>query len=192
MPKLHLITYGCQMNEYDSERVAGLLKRESYELTLVAEEADLILLNTCAIREKAEDKVFSRLGQLRTLKQQRPEEKPAVAETEEEPAPALQPIEELTPDSDFTPFMNPKVDAATRRAALKKLFADAHFNVPDPYEAYSEDWTVGEKIPMEMLKTLNHAQKLLFDEVEKTAQAPVEKTDAVQPEAKDVAGKQDA
>src|SRR5713101_5930139 len=73
MPKLHLITYGCQMNEYDSERVAGLLKRESYELTLVAEEADLILLNTCAIREKAEDKVFSRLGQLRTLKQQRPE-----------------------------------------------------------------------------------------------------------------------
>jgi hypothetical protein len=45
---------------------------------------------------------------------------------------------------------------------------------------------------MEMLKTLNHAQKLLFDEVEKTAQAPVEKPDAVQPEAKDVAGKQDA
>jgi len=73
MPKLHLITYGCQMNEYDSERVAGLLKRERYELTEVAEEADLILLNTCAIREKAEDKVFSRLGQLRTLKQQRPE-----------------------------------------------------------------------------------------------------------------------
>jgi len=73
MPKLHLITYGCQMNEYDSERVAGLLKREHYELTEVAEEADLILLNTCAIREKAEDKVFSRLGQLRTLKQQRPE-----------------------------------------------------------------------------------------------------------------------
>jgi len=73
MPKLHLITYGCQMNEYDSERVAGLLKRERYELTPVAEDADLILLNTCAIREKAEDKVFSRLGQLRTLKQRRPE-----------------------------------------------------------------------------------------------------------------------
>src|ERR1700682_1639727 len=73
MPKLHLITYGCQMNEYDSERVAGLLKRERYELTEVAEEADLILLNTCAIREKAEDKAFSRLGQLRTLKQRRPE-----------------------------------------------------------------------------------------------------------------------
>src|SRR5206468_2901159 len=72
MPKLHLITYGCQMNEYDSERVAGLLKDERYELTDVAEEADLILLNTCAIREKAEDKVLSRLGQLRILKRERP------------------------------------------------------------------------------------------------------------------------
>src|SRR5262244_925036 len=72
MPKLHLITYGCQMNEYDSERVAGLLKHERYELTEVAEDADLILLNTCAIREKAEDKVLSRLGQLKHLKRTRP------------------------------------------------------------------------------------------------------------------------
>src|SRR6266536_531328 len=72
MPKLHLITYGCQMNEYDSERVAGLLRDERYELTDVAEEADLVLLNTCAIREKAEDKVLSRLGQLRILKRERP------------------------------------------------------------------------------------------------------------------------
>src|SRR5215467_11452113 len=73
MPKLHLITYGCQMNEYDSERVAGLLKQERYELTEVAEDADLILLNTCAIREKAEDKVLSRLGQLKHLKRARPD-----------------------------------------------------------------------------------------------------------------------
>ena len=72
MPKLHLITYGCQMNEYDSERVAGLLKDERYELTDVAEDADFILLNTCAIREKAEDKVLSRLGQLKILKRERP------------------------------------------------------------------------------------------------------------------------
>ena len=59
MPKLHLITYGCQMNEYDSERVAGLLREQSYELTDSEMDADLILVNTCAIREKAEDKVFS-------------------------------------------------------------------------------------------------------------------------------------
>ncbi|HET8576473.1 MAG TPA: tRNA (N6-isopentenyl adenosine(37)-C2)-methylthiotransferase MiaB [Methylomirabilota bacterium] len=72
MSKLHLITYGCQMNEYDSERVAGLLKERQYELTDDADEADLILLNTCSIREKAEDKVFSQLGVLKRLKQTRP------------------------------------------------------------------------------------------------------------------------
>ena len=72
MPKLHLITYGCQMNEYDSERVAGLLREHSYELTDSEADADLILVNTCAIREKAEDKVFSKLGHLRELKTQRP------------------------------------------------------------------------------------------------------------------------
>jgi tRNA-2-methylthio-N6-dimethylallyladenosine synthase len=73
MPKLYLTTYGCQMNEYDSERVAGLLKRSGYELTEEPGEADMVLLNTCAIREKAEDKVFSRLGQLSALKRQRPD-----------------------------------------------------------------------------------------------------------------------
>jgi tRNA-2-methylthio-N6-dimethylallyladenosine synthase len=73
MAKLHLITYGCQMNEYDSERVAGLLGKQQYQLTDREDEADLILINTCAIREKAEEKVFSRLGRLRGLKQKNPD-----------------------------------------------------------------------------------------------------------------------
>jgi tRNA-2-methylthio-N6-dimethylallyladenosine synthase len=73
MAKLHLITYGCQMNEYDSERVAGLLRDERWELTADARDADLILLNTCAIREKAEEKVFSKLGELKQLKAVKPE-----------------------------------------------------------------------------------------------------------------------
>src|SRR5881296_157767 len=73
MAKLHLITYGCQMNEYDSERVAGLLREHRWELTADETEADLILVNTCAIREKAEDKVFSKLGELRLLKTRRPD-----------------------------------------------------------------------------------------------------------------------
>ena len=73
MAKLHLITYGCQMNEYDSERVAGLLRERQYELTDDASAADLILVNTCAIREKAEEKVFSKLGELKRLKATRPE-----------------------------------------------------------------------------------------------------------------------
>ena len=61
------------MNEYDSERVAGLLAAERYELTQNQDDADLILVNTCAIREKAEDKVFSKLGELRELKTRKPE-----------------------------------------------------------------------------------------------------------------------
>jgi hypothetical protein len=136
------------------------------------------------------------------LKQEQPAEqpaaKPAVVKAKEEPAAPLQPVEELNPDSDFTPFMNPQVDGATRSAALKKLFADAHYNIPDPYEAYSGDWTAGEPIPMEMLKRLNHAKKLLFDEPEKTAQAAqasppdTPQTEVPPPETKDVAGKQDA
>ncbi len=73
MSKLHLITYGCQMNEYDSERVAGLLGAQQYELTDRPDDADVILLNTCSIREKAEDKVFSQLGVLKHLKRARPD-----------------------------------------------------------------------------------------------------------------------
>src|SRR2546430_16494667 len=73
MEKVLLISYGCQMTEYDSERVAGLLRAERYELTADEQEADLILVNTCAIREKAEEKVFSKLGELRKLKTKNPE-----------------------------------------------------------------------------------------------------------------------
>jgi hypothetical protein len=118
---------------------------------------------------------------------------PPPAKTDEPPAP-LPKIEELTPESDFRPFMNANVDPATRRGALKKLFAgDAHFNVPDPFEAYSEDYTGGEPIPPEMLKTLNQAKKLLFDEPEKAADA-VTPSEAEPPaaDAKDVAGSKDA
>ena len=59
-------------------------------------------------------------------------------------------------------FMQPKVDDALRRVALKKLFGDPHFNMPDPFEPFSGDWTVAEPIPPEMLATLNQARTLLF------------------------------
>jgi hypothetical protein len=75
-------------------------------------------------------------------------------------------VDQLTPESDFAPFMHPKVTDALRRVALKKLFADPHFNVPDPYEAYSGDWTGGDPISEELLKTLNQARTVLFREEE--------------------------
>jgi len=70
--KLFVRTYGCQMNVYDSERMAAALAAEGYEAAASAEEADLVLLNTCHIREKAAEKVYSELGRLRALKRARP------------------------------------------------------------------------------------------------------------------------
>ncbi len=68
--KLYIQTHGCQMNEYDSAKMADVLaEHEGLELTTNAEEADVILVNTCSIREKAQEKVFSQLGRWRSLKQ---------------------------------------------------------------------------------------------------------------------------
>ena len=70
--KLKLLTYGCQMNVADSERMAGLLKKIGYTLTDDLDAADLILINTCCVRATAEDKVFGQIGRFKTLKQQKP------------------------------------------------------------------------------------------------------------------------
>ena len=71
--KFKMITYGCQMNEHDTESMAGLLIAMGYEETTIDTEADLILFNTCAVRENAENKVFGEIGRLRPLKYQNPE-----------------------------------------------------------------------------------------------------------------------
>ncbi|WP_334072911.1 MULTISPECIES: tRNA (N6-isopentenyl adenosine(37)-C2)-methylthiotransferase MiaB [Paenibacillus] len=65
-------TFGCQMNEHDSETIKGLLEQMGYTPTEDRKEADIILLNTCAIRENAEDKVFGELGHLKGLKTEKP------------------------------------------------------------------------------------------------------------------------
>jgi tRNA-2-methylthio-N6-dimethylallyladenosine synthase len=71
--RVFIKTWGCQMNEHDAERMAGLVAPMGYELTSDAGDADLILLNTCSIREKAEQKVYSDLGRLAELKSARPD-----------------------------------------------------------------------------------------------------------------------
>jgi len=74
MKKLYIKTFGCQMNEYDSGKMADLLHAdEGMVMTDTPEDADVVLLNTCSIREKAEDKVFSDLGRLRELKKTKPD-----------------------------------------------------------------------------------------------------------------------
>jgi tRNA-2-methylthio-N6-dimethylallyladenosine synthase len=71
--KLYIRTFGCQMNEYDSDKMADVLHQsEGLTLTQSPEEADVILFNTCSVREKAQEKVFSDLGRVKHLKQQNP------------------------------------------------------------------------------------------------------------------------
>ncbi len=77
--KLFIKTYGCQMNVYDSERMAETLGGEGYVATDTPDDADMILLNTCHIREKAAEKVYSELGRFRSLKDAKPDLKIGVA-----------------------------------------------------------------------------------------------------------------
>ena len=77
--KLHIKTYGCQMNVYDSERMAEAMGTQGYVLTDDPAEADMVLLNTCHIREKAAEKVYSDLGRLRPFKEAKPGLKIGVA-----------------------------------------------------------------------------------------------------------------
>ena len=77
--KLFIKTYGCQMNVYDSERMAEAMGAQGYVQTEVLEEADMVLLNTCHIREKASEKLYSDLGRLKPLKAERPDLKVGVA-----------------------------------------------------------------------------------------------------------------
>ena len=68
MARKYLIeTFGCQMNVHDSERMAGLLEQAGYEATDEAADADVVVINTCSVRERAEDKLYTRLGELRVL-----------------------------------------------------------------------------------------------------------------------------
>ena len=70
---LHITTFGCQMNVHDSEQMAVLLAEQGYEQTEDSTKADCILINTCSIREKAEQKAFSELGRLMKLKEKNPD-----------------------------------------------------------------------------------------------------------------------
>lgn len=69
--RLFIKTYGCQMNVYDSERMADVLSPLGYAMTDSPEGADLVVLNTCHIREKATEKVYSELGKLKEMREER-------------------------------------------------------------------------------------------------------------------------
>ena len=76
--KIYLRNFGCQMNDYDSARIIDLMREHGYERTAQPEDADLLVVVTCSIREKAQEKTFSDLGRLRELKKEKPSMRIAV------------------------------------------------------------------------------------------------------------------
>ena len=69
--KYFILTMGCQLNENDSEKLCGMMEKMGYESTDKYEEADLVVFNTCCVRENAEDKLFGKLGELKKIKEKR-------------------------------------------------------------------------------------------------------------------------
>ena len=72
-PKVHVVTFGCQMNKYDSSLVEGRFLKEGYATSETVEDADVVLFNTCSVRDHAEERTWSWVGELKKLKQQKPE-----------------------------------------------------------------------------------------------------------------------
>jgi hypothetical protein len=91
-----------------------------------------------------------------------PKESSSAPASVEPPLPSIDTLKGLA--SEYTEFLKPGVDESLRRSALKKLFSDPYFETFERFEAYCEDYTQGEPIPLAMLKTLEHAKGLLFDE----------------------------
>lgn len=73
MKKYHIITFGCQMNEHDSETIAGMLAQQGMEPVSDKKEADIVIINTCSVRENADKRFFGTLGQLKNKKTENPE-----------------------------------------------------------------------------------------------------------------------
>jgi hypothetical protein len=110
---------------------------------------------------------------------------PAPASLEPGGGSALPPVESLTPESDFTPFMKPGVDADTRRAAAKMLFQDPRFNVMDGLDVYIDDYSKPDPLPEGWLALMNQVARLgEYREPDPAAEAePAEKADEEQPVA---------
>ncbi len=138
--RLFIKTYGCQMNVYDSERMADVLAPLGYGMTDSPEGADLVVLNTCHIREKATEKVYSELGQIKLMKQARQAEGQSmtiavagcVAQAEGEEIMRRQPAVDLVVGPQAYHQL-PELIARTHRARGERLAAD--FAAEDKFDA---------------------------------------------------------
>jgi tRNA-2-methylthio-N6-dimethylallyladenosine synthase len=135
-------TYGCQMNVYDSERMTDALVPDGYTPTETLDEADLIILNTCHIREKAAEKVYSELGRLRKLKQERAARgvdtmigvAGCVAQAEGEEIARRAPVVDLV----FGPQTYHRLPDLVKRAAGGESVVETEFEIEDKFRHLAE------------------------------------------------------
>ncbi len=115
-------------------------------------------------REKNSEQFLTRWSRRKQEVRDQPvaqQQEPAPAVDPKVPPPELPPVEKLTIESDFRGFFHPKVNEDLRRSALKKLFADPHFNVMDGLDVYIDDYSQPNPLPAAMLAQLRQAQKII-------------------------------
>lgn len=110
---------------------------------------------------KEREPFLSRWARRKEEARLQPQEPPGKAADPKTPVPELPPLDKLTLESDYSAFFHPKVDEAMRRAALKKLFSNPHFNVMDGLDVYIDDYSKTEPIPAAMMAQLKQAQSIL-------------------------------
>ena len=144
--RLYIKTYGCQMNVYDSERMADVLRPLGYVLTTDPGDADLVVLNTCHIRERAAEKVYSELGRIREMKESRAEGRPmqvavagCVAQAEGEEIMRRAPVVDLVIGPQSYHRL-PELIARSSRSLGERLAAD--FDPEDKFDRLPEERAV--------------------------------------------------
>lgn len=138
--KYLIYTFGCQMNEHDTEVMRGLFEEMGYTPTEERKDADVILLNTCAVRENAEDKVFGELGHLKVLKQQRPELILGVCGCMSQEASVVNRIMQKHAHVDM-------IFGTHNIHRLPHLLQDAHFGKEMVIEVWSKEGDIIENLP---------------------------------------------
>ena len=139
--KFFLKTYGCQMNEHDSENIKGMLNIMNFQETLDMNKADLILLNTCSIRENAHNKAFGMLGRIKHLKESKPNIIVALCGCM---AQEVGVVEEIKQKYKFVNFVFGTHNLDELPSLLKKSFHDSRLNI----EVKSIEGDIVEEIPV--------------------------------------------
>lgn len=131
---MEIRTFGCQMNFHDSEKIAGILKSEGYDESKDTKDADIIIFNTCSIREKAEQKFFSQLGRIKSLKKRKPSLKIVVtgciAQQEGEKILKRSPYVDFVIGPQNIPFLNKIIEASNTKVFTTKNQEIASIETP--------------------------------------------------------------